>query len=41
MLHDDKVYYEPEKFNPDRFLTGEGRTPEPDPRNVAFGFGRR
>jgi hypothetical protein len=36
-----QVYPEPFKFNPDRFLTGEGRTPQLDPREVAFGFGRR
>jgi len=41
MLHDDRVYAEPEKFNPDRFMPREGHTSEPDPRNVAFGFGRR
>ncbi|KAF9553213.1 cytochrome P450 [Agrocybe pediades] len=41
MLHDERVYYEPEKFNPDRFMPREGHTPEPDPRTIAFGFGRR
>ena len=41
MLNDPRVYPEPEKFNPDRYLKGEGRTPQPDPRGPAFGFGRR
>lgn len=39
--HDPNVYAEPERFNPDRFLATNGHTPEPDPHNFAFGFGRR
>lgn len=38
MLHDDKVYSEPEKFLPQRF---EGQDPAPDPRVLTYGFGRR
>ncbi|EAU84016.2 cytochrome P450 [Coprinopsis cinerea okayama7 len=38
MLHDSMVYHNPMDFKPERFL---GPTPEPDPRNVCFGFGRR
>ncbi|KAK0469239.1 cytochrome P450 [Desarmillaria tabescens] len=38
MLHDPAIYNSPFKFKPERFL---GSTPEPDPRTVAFGFGRR
>ncbi|PPQ98487.1 hypothetical protein CVT26_013888 [Gymnopilus dilepis] len=41
MLHDERLYPDPYKFNPDRFLEGEGRSPQFDPRNIAFGFGRR
>lgn len=37
-LHDPEVYLEPNSFNPERYL--EPRN-EPDPMNVAFGFGRR
>ncbi|EEB89991.1 hypothetical protein MPER_11860 [Moniliophthora perniciosa FA553] len=28
-------------FNPDRFLANHDRQPEPDPRELCFGFGRR
>ncbi|KDR68864.1 hypothetical protein GALMADRAFT_145895 [Galerina marginata CBS 339.88] len=41
MLHDERLYPEPSKFHRDRFLHGEGRTPQLDPSNIAFGFGRR
>ncbi|KAF2743711.1 cytochrome P450 [Sporormia fimetaria CBS 119925] len=36
--HDPAVYPEPDEFNPERFL---GDTPQPDPRQWAFGYGRR
>jgi cytochrome P450 len=38
MLHAPDVYTDPEAFRPERFL---GPAPEPDPRKLAFGFGRR
>ncbi|KAF9222063.1 cytochrome P450 [Gyrodon lividus] len=41
MLHDPQTYANPNEFNPGRFLAGEGKEPETDPRTICFGFGRR
>ncbi|KAL1685715.1 cytochrome P450 [Schizophyllum commune] len=41
MLHEENTYDRPNDFRPERFLAGEGRTPEKDPRTICFGFGRR
>ncbi|KAH6915204.1 cytochrome P450 [Coprinopsis sp. MPI-PUGE-AT-0042] len=41
LTHDPRTYKDPMVFNPDRFLTTEGRPAELDPREVCFGFGRR
>ena len=51
MTHDPEVYHDPMAFKPERFLSHsdagngdgmrEGREPEPDPRGIVFGFGRR
>ena len=38
MLHDPEVYSDPFEFKPERFL---GESPERDPRDICFGFGRR
>jgi hypothetical protein len=37
MTHDENIYTDPMTFRPERFLDAN---PEPDPMDVAFGFGR-
>jgi len=43
MLYDEKTYPEPFTFNPERFLTKDGKLDPTvqDPSLAAFGFGRR
>ncbi|KAF5325182.1 hypothetical protein D9619_009907 [Psilocybe cf. subviscida] len=38
IAHDERVYPDPFSFKPERFM---GSNPEPDPRNIYYGFGRR
>ncbi|GJC87935.1 O-methylsterigmatocystin oxidoreductase [Colletotrichum liriopes] len=39
--HDPAVYKDPMDFRPERHIEDHGCKPEPDPRKMAFGFGRR
>ncbi|KAJ3545417.1 hypothetical protein NMY22_g2454 [Coprinellus aureogranulatus] len=44
LLHDPKLYPQPDKFMPERFLSQDGKTHDPsvrDPLTIAFGHGRR
>ncbi|SJL17042.1 uncharacterized protein ARMOST_20583 [Armillaria ostoyae] len=41
MTHDPKTYQDPMVFDPTRFLARPKHVPERDPREIAFGFGRR
>ena len=39
--HDPDNYKQPSEFRPERFLSVDGSTPERDPNEFVFGFGRR
>lgn len=42
MMHDPKIYPNPEIFNPERYMKDGALNPgAPNPANVVFGFGRR
>ena len=41
MANDSSVYQDPTEFKPARFIKTENNEPEPDPRELCFGFGRR
>ncbi|EJC98992.1 cytochrome P450 monooxygenase [Fomitiporia mediterranea MF3/22] len=40
-MHDQNTYHDPMTFKPERFLGVDGRSPEMDPHQLGFGFGRR
>ncbi|KAG2141303.1 cytochrome P450 [Suillus clintonianus] len=41
MLNDPQTFADPSQFNPERFLDNDGKGPEPEPRTICFGIGRR
>ena len=41
ILHDPELYLDPMTFNPGRFVASLEKEAERDPRDFAFGFGRR
>ncbi|KAJ6550445.1 cytochrome P450 [Mycena vulgaris] len=41
MTRDAPIYSEPNRFNPDRFFTADGKLNDDDDTVLAFGFGRR
>lgn len=43
MMHDERIFTDADKFNPERFLENVDTETERkrDPRNYVFGFGRR
>ncbi|KAG7085519.1 hypothetical protein E1B28_003079 [Marasmius oreades] len=41
MAHDPNEYKDPHSFKPERFIATPDHTPEKDPKDIVFGFGRR
>ncbi|KAJ7286148.1 cytochrome P450 [Mycena rebaudengoi] len=41
MLHNPDTYANPMTFDPSRFLASDSHVPDPDPRDIVFGWGRR
>lgn len=41
MLHNEDTYRDPMTFDPARFIASGTHTPERNPMDFAFGFGRR
>ncbi|KAI0696990.1 cytochrome P450, partial [Cerioporus squamosus] len=41
IYHDPKIYPEPDRFRPERYLSEAGSAAEPDPELIGFGLGRR
>ncbi|KAG8751025.1 hypothetical protein FRC12_012642 [Ceratobasidium sp. 428] len=41
ILHNPQTYPDPFQFDPTRYLPSSGAETQPDPRDVAFGWGRR
>ena len=40
-MHDPAIYPDPYVFDPERYLRRSDDGVNPDPRNFAFGYGRR
>ena len=41
LLHDPERYPNPTEFVPERYLKNAENTPQEDPHNIVFGYGRR
>ncbi|KAK2467136.1 hypothetical protein APHAL10511_000685 [Amanita phalloides] len=41
ILHDQELYPDPFRFNPERYIAVDGEPVQRDPRTICFGYGRR